>query len=539
MQHTLRGRLLLVALFVFTPLSVWAQSNIPSSITTPDKVPSSVGTLTLRDGIPSEETAKILYERLDLSRGIDTVLNGFSGVSMYAIRKGFRDAGVADGDVLLFSKLMDSRSLFLTANADTIYFWTYLDLRKGPLVVTVPPGVLGVMDDMWFRWIGDFGVSGPDRGEGGTYLLLPPDYEGPIPEGGYFVERSRTFGVGFIGRAFLDKNDPAIPTANIKNNLRISSYSKGGYGFSIGKFLEGQAPLGALAKPESPRFVEGSGKVMNTVPPNDYSYYEMLNSLVQEEPAEALDPELAGQFAAVGIGKNQPFHPDARMKKILEDAIAIGNVTSRVIGIRNRPEEGFAYYGPSSQWSLPLLVGGFDFMNRPPLVTKEGVKPFPSSGARLLDARTSFFYLATVITPAMCMNITGIGSQYLGTFLDGHGQPMDGAKTYQLRLPKGIPAEKFWSVTLYDNQTRSMLQTPQLYPRAGSQSYPSPAAVSETEGSTIIYFSPTKPAAAKVGNWIQTVPGKGWFVLLRFYSPTTGFFDKSWRPGEIEEASAY
>src|SRR6516165_5151408 len=133
MQHTLRGRLLLVALFVFTPLSVWAQSNIPSSITTPDKVPSSVGTLTLRDGIPSEETAKILYERLDLSRGIDTVLNGFSGVSMYAIRKGFRDAGVADGDVLLFSKLMDSRSLFLTANADTIYFWTYFDLRKGPL----------------------------------------------------------------------------------------------------------------------------------------------------------------------------------------------------------------------------------------------------------------------------------------------------------------------------------------------------------------------------------------------------------------------
>jgi hypothetical protein len=491
--------------------------------------------LKLNDGVPSKETAQLLYDRLDLSRGVDSVLNGFSGVSMYAIRKGFRDAGVADGDVLIFSKLMDSRSLFLTANADTIYFWSYLDLSKGPVVVNVPSGVLGGFDDMWFRWIGDFGVSGPDRGEGGRYLLLPPDYTGPLPEGGYFVEHSRTFGVGFIGRAFLENNDPAPPTANIKAKLKIYPYAPGGYGSSIGKFLEGEGPMGKLATPAAPHYVEGSGKVMNTVPPNDYSYYEMLNSLVQEEPAEALDPEIAGQFAAIGIRKGQPFNPDAHRKKTLEDAIAIGNVTSRVIGIRNRPEEGFAYYGETSQWSLPLLVGGFDFMNKPPLVTKEGLKPFPSSGARLLNARTSFFYLATVITPAMCMNIPGIGSQYLGSFFDGDGQPMDGGKTYKMVLPKGIPAEKFWSATLYDNQTRSMLQTAQLSPRAGSQSYPSPAAVAEPDGSTVIYFSPAKPSQARDGNWIQTVPNKGWFILLRFYSPAPAFFDKGWKPGEITE----
>jgi hypothetical protein len=514
-----------------------AAQNAPPQIVTPDEVETSVGTLTLKEGVPSTETAQLLYDRLDLSRGIDTVLNAFSGVSMYAVRKGFRDIGVKDGDVLIFSKLVGSESLFLTANADTVYFWSYLNLRNGPIVVSVPPGVLGVIDDMWFRWISDFGVSGPDRGEGGKYLLLPPGYEGPLPEGGYVVKRSRTFGVGLIGRAFLEDNDPEAPVASVKDNLKIYAYSRGGYGFSVGGFLEGKSPLATLAAPAAPRFVEGSGKVMNTIPPNDYSYYQMLNSLVQEEPADALDPEIAGQFAAIGIRKDIRFAPDARMKRILEDAVAIGNVTSRVIGIRNRPEEGFAYYGRGSHWNAPLIVGGFDFMNKPAVVTRDGVKPFPATGARTLDARTAFFYLATVVTPAMCMNVTEIGSQYLAVFLDGGGDPMDGAKTYKLKLPRGIPVGKFWSVTLYDDQTRSMLQTSQIYPRAGSQGYPTPAAVADRDGSTTIYMSPEKPEDVKEGNWIQTIPAKGWFALLRFYNPTMPFFDKTWRPGEIQEVA--
>jgi len=528
--------LITVACFGMLSATAAAQ-NAPPQITTPDEIETSVGTLTLKDGVPSTDTAQLLYDRLDLSRGIDTVLNAFSGVSMYAIRKGLRDVGVKDGDVLIFSKLLGSESLFLTANADTVYFWSYLSLRNGPIVVSVPPGVLGAIDDMWFRWITDFGVSGPDRGEGGKYLLLPPGYEGPLPEGGYVVKRSRTFGVGVIGRAFLEENDPEPAVTNIKDNLKIYSYSKGGYGFSVGDFLQGKSPLAAPAALAAPRFVEGSGKVMTTIPPNDYSYYQTLNALVQEEPADALDPEIAGEFAAIGIRKETRFAPDARMKKILEDAVAIGNATSRVLAIRGRSEEGFAYYGRASHWSAPLMVGGFDFMNKPPQVTRDAVKPFPATGARTLDARTAFFYLATVVTPAMCMNIAEMGSQYLGAFLDGGGDPMDGAKTYRIKLPRGIPAAKFWSLTLYDNQTRSMLQTSQIYPRAGSQSYPTPAAEADRDGSTTIYMSPEKPEGAKDGNWIQTIPGKGWFALLRFYSPTTAFFDKTWRPGEIQEVA--
>lgn len=101
-------------------------------------------------------------------------------------------------------------------------------------------------------------------------------------------------------------------------------------------------------------------------------------------------------------------------------------------------------------------------------------------------------------------------------------------------MPEDIPAAAFWSFTVYDNQTRSLLHTPQRYPRAGSQSYPTPAAQADADGSTTIYFGPTKPAGAKDGNWIQRMPGKGWFVLLRLYSPLESFFTKEWRPSEIE-----
>jgi hypothetical protein len=144
------------------------------------------------------------------------------------------------------------------------------------------------------------------------------------------------------------------------------------------------------------------------------------------------------------------------------------------------------------------------------------------------------FYYATDITPAMCMRLTDIGSQYLGAVVDSNGEYLDGSKTYKLTLPPNIPAAKFWSLTLYDNQTRSMLETPQRYPRAGSQSYPTPAAATNPDGSTTVYFGPTKPAGVGDGNWIQTVPGKGWNTLLRFYSPLEPFFTKAWRPGEFE-----
>src|SRR4029077_14148976 len=239
----------------------------------------------------------------------------------------------------------------------------------------------------------------------------------------------------------------------------------------------------------------------------------MLNEVVQQERATSLDPELMGTLAAIGIIKGKPFAPDDRLKKILTETLAVANATSRTLFVNPRAADW--YYYPGSAWMNPLFISGYEFETPIPMITREGAKPFPPTGYRTLDARSNFFYGITGITPAMAMRLTGIGSQYLLGMTDAAKQHFDGAKTYKVTLPKDIPEANFWSFTVYDNQTRSMLDTPQRYPRAGSQSFPSPAAEADANGVTTIYFSPTQPAGVKRGNWIQTDPAKGWFTVLR------------------------
>ena len=531
--------------FVFAAVvqSAVAQ-EIPKSILTPDRVQSSIGNLEFKDGAPSKETVQKVYDNLDLMHGQEAFLNAFRGVSLEAARKGFQAVGSEDNTVLLFSELMDSKSLFLTANADTIYFMSFLDLSKGPTVVETPPLSLGAIDDMWFRWVVDFGLPGPDRGAGGKYLLVPPDYKGDLPDSGFNIAKSRTMRVVLFGRCFLENNDPKAPAELIKKTLRIYAYQPGGYGTSIATALDGKVPLlrspngqldWAFLRPQPPpKFIEATGLAVNTIPPSDYSYFTYLNDLVQREPADAMDPEVMGSLAAIGIVKGKPFNPDARMQKILGDAAAIANATSRAIVLNPRESEDFYYYSGSG-WQNSLWVGGYNFETPPPQVSSTGVvTPYPRTGARTLDARTAFFYYATGVTPAMIMRMSEIGSQYLWTFVDSDKNYFDGSKTYKVTLPPNIPAAKFWSLTLYDNQSRSMLQTPQRFPRAGSQSYPSPAAAANPDGSTVVYLGPTKPAGVKDGNWIQTMPGKGYSVMLRLYSPLEPFFAKQWRPTEVE-----
>ena len=201
---------------------------IPPAITTPDKVETRIGTLEFKDGAPSAATAEKVLDSLDYVRGVDAFMNSFSGASAYAIRKGFHSIGAEDNTVVIFSELMDSNSLFLTANADTIYKLAVLDLTKGPLVVEVPPKALGTLNDMWFGWIIDIGVPGPDRGQGGKYLILPPDYDGPLPDNGFFVGRSKTTHVLYGVRAYLENNDPKPAAALIKRYAEDLSVHAGG-----------------------------------------------------------------------------------------------------------------------------------------------------------------------------------------------------------------------------------------------------------------------------------------------------------------------
>jgi hypothetical protein len=503
------------------------------SIATPDHVESRVGMLDFVDGAPIGATVETLYDHLDFVHGLNAYLDGFAGASTYAIRKGFHEAGARDNEIIIFSELMGSESVFLTANADTVYYVGVVDLTSGPMVVETPPQALGVFDDMWWGWIIDFGLPGPDRGEGGRFLLVPPGYDGPLPDSGFHVGHSGTSRALLLGRSFLTNDDPAPTVETIKSTLKLYPYAPGNAGTSVATLLEGDVQPAPPAEVPETVFVEGSGLAFNTVPPSDFGFFELMNELVQEEPTGSPNAELLGQLAAIGIVKGEPFEPDDRLRRTLEDAAAVGSATSRALFFDPRASEEFAYYDDDSGWFNMLWVGGYTFETPPPLVTKEGIKPLPATGVRKLHSRTSFLYVATGITPAMCMRLTGIGSQYLMSVKDADGNLLDGGKTYRLTLPPDIPAARFWSVTLYDNETRSMLETPQRYPRAGSQSYPTPAATAEPEGSTIVTFGPERPPDSPESNWIQTTEGKGWFPILRFYSPLESFFDKSWRPSEI------
>jgi hypothetical protein len=389
---------------------------------------------------------------------------------------------------------MDSKTLFLTANATTIYNFVWLNTNDGPLVIEIPPKVLGLVDDFWFHWVGDLGLTGADKGKGGKYLLLPPDYKGAVPEG-YFVMRSKTYNHWMFFRGFIEdgKTDPAV--ASIKKNLRIY-------------------PLSKAANPPAMKFVMGSGKYFNTIGSTDFSFYEDVNQVVQEEPVEASDPETLGLLASIGIEKGKPFKPDARMKKILTEAAAVGNITARTLAYKSRMPE--AYFYKNSAWNTPFIGGSYEFLKQ--------------KGVRNLDARSYFFFYATGITPAMAMKMVGKGSQYAVASVDAKGNPLDGGKTYKVHLPPNIPAKNFWSFTLYDTQSRSMLQTDQQFPSVSSLNK---ALIVNTDSSVDVYFGPKAPAG-KESNWVQTMPGKGWSTLLRLYSPLEPWFDKSWRPGEIE-----
>ncbi len=517
-------------------------SSVPPSITTPDKVESRIGTLKFKDGMPSQDTLDKVYDNLDFTHAFEAFVNAMQGVNTHGLHQGLLNAGVKDNELLVTSDLMDSKSLFLTANADTVYAGGFLDLTRGPMVLETPPKFLGALNDYWGRWVIDLGGPGPDRGLGGKYLILPPGYDGQMPEGGFFTARAKTTHVLVFGRLFMANNDPKPAAEQIRRFMKVYPYEAGGGGTSYAAFLRGEARLGSIAPPPETVFHECSGKVMNTIPPNDFSYYEWLNEVVQQEPATSLDPELMGAIAAIGIVKGQPFAPDARMKKILTQAVEVANATSRSLFMS--PRDPSWYYYPGSAWMpLTLTVSGYDFETPPPVVegpvragvrTPDKVTTSAPSGYRVLDARTSFYYGVMCVSPAEAMRLNGIGSQYLMATKGANKQYFDGAETYKVTLPKGIPAANFWSLTLYDNQTRSMLDTPQHYPRAGSQSYPSPAAAPNADGSTTVYFAPKQPVGAARGNWIQTVPGRGWFVILRLYGPLEPFFDKTWRPGEIE-----
>ena len=471
-------------------------TEIPESITLPESFDSSIGTLEFFDGFPSKETIEKAYDFLDLQRGVNVFLDEMRAVSSLALREGLRELGVTQANqVAVFESLMDSKALWLTANSETVYASTFLDLKTdGPTVIESPPMVLGILDDMWMRYVGDTGNAGPDRGQGGKYLVLPPGYEGDVPDG-YYVCRSRTYGVWFIVRGFLVDGDPGPAVENFMQGLRIY-------------------PLARADSPPDMEFIKVSGLPHNTIHSNDFHFFEEMNALIQEEHDDAISRESRGRLALLGITKGRAFEPDQRMQRILSEAAVIGATISRSISWASRDDKVYFYPDDDRTWFSAFAVGSHIFQ---------------VDNWLHRDARSMFHYNATGITPAMAIAMPGIGSQYAAAACDSDGNWLDGSHTYKLTLPPDPPAKDFWSVVVYDSQTRSMLQTDQQFPSANNQRG---GVEQNADGSTSVYFGPIAPKG-KEKNWIQTVPGKGFWIILRLYAPLEPWFDKTWRPGSI------
>jgi hypothetical protein len=470
-------------------------AKVPLDITTPDSVDTRIGTLKFFDGLPDPATVQKVYDNLDFSRGVEAFLSGIPAASLYAACEGLSQAGVKpNGGIGITDNLLDARSLFLTAQTTTPYVLQCVDLKDGPMVVEVPPGVLGPVDDAYFRWVIDVGQTGPDQGKGGKYLFVPPGYTGALPASGYFIARPKTYTNLIFYRAFVKDGDVAAAVNGVKAKARVY-------------------PLSAVEGPPAQTFVNLSGMQFNTIHANTFEFYNEINAVVQHEPADAFDPEIVGLFAAIGIKKGQPFTPDARMKSILVDSVAVGNATARAIVFAPRDQRVKFY--PDRQWGTAFIGGSYEFLN---------------NGERMLDARTLMHYYATGITPAMSSSKPGSGSAYAYAGRDSEGRYLDGGKTYKITLPAPIPAGQFWSFMVYDGQTRSMLETDQ---KAAGLDSNQPGIKKNPDGSVTVWFAPKAPAGEEA-NWVQTTPGKGWNSLLRLYAPLQPWFDKTWKPGDFE-----
>ena len=470
-------------------------TETPEGIATPDRLETRIGVLTSIDGVPDKKTVQKIYDNLDFHRGVDAFLSGIQIASMSALRKGSLDVGPPNTTVQIFEDLMDSKAFWLTPNTTSIYNVTWLELKDEPMVIETPPDVLGIIDDHWFKYVGDFGRLGPDKGKGGKFLMLPPGYKGPVPKG-YHVMRTNTFGNWVIWRGFQvdGSTKPAVDAT--KKMFRIY-------------------PLSKKDNPPKMNFVNMSGKFSNTTHRMDFEIFEEINEVVQAEPSQGQNPEILGMFASIGIVKGQPFKPDARMKKILTEAAEVGAVTVRTIMSQPRDEGFYLFPGKSAVWTNPFVGGSYEFI---------------VDGASVLDGRAAFHFFATGITPAMAAKIIGKGSKYAAAYLDADGKPYDGSKTYKINVPANPPAKDFWSFTLYDNQTRSMLQTDQQFPGIDNNKK---GMIKNADGSYDVFFGPKAPKG-QVNNWIQTVPGKGWNMLFRLYGPLEPWFDKTWRLGDPE-----
>jgi hypothetical protein len=351
--------------------------------------------------------------------------------------------------------------------------------------------MLGAFSDLWQHEIAGIGPSGVDKGKGGKFLVLPPDYQDGIPPG-CFALRSRTYGVMLGLRGFQVDGRPDKPAAMMET---IKIY-----------------PHEEAAHPPAMEFLDGSGHAIDTVFPDTFEFFDDLAQLIDQEQSGAVSSHERFTLASIGIEKGQAFQPDANMKRLLAGAARLGSAIARANTFASTDPERVVY--PDRHWEWAFIGGSASW---------------DSQGYVNVDRRAAFAYAAIGMSPAMIARVIGSGSQYLWTMRDATGAYLDGGRSYRLRLPPGIPVKSFWSVVAYDAESRSMIENARPFPTVSQYTGPDV----NSDGSVHVYFGPRAPNG-KEKNWIETVEGRGWFALLRFYGPTQAFFDRSWKPGDIE-----
>ena len=445
-------------------------------------------------------TAQQFYDDADLTRAVTAYKFFYPTVSGAAIIKGSQAVGLVPNKVL---GILDCgpEQLVYTANSDTPYGPLLLDLSVGPLIVELQPGPLIVVSmDINQRWVADMGLPGPDAGNGGKHLLLGPDYTGPIPDAGYYVHRASS-NRQIVGARSLPVGGDVAAAKQRLTTIKVY-------------------PLDPDAEWTEPQWLELTGKFQDTTPlqwENNLTFWQVLHETIDTEPAFPGYHTHYGELAALGIEKGAPFEPDDRMKGLLESAAQAGNAQMRVQAFADRTENRKVWDNRQWEWvALRYEDGDFN--------TATHVD---------LPAREKWFYQAVGASPAMFRRDTRAGSLYWLALRDASGAPLDGGRHYTLKVPLPVPGKLFWSVTVYDVDSRSQIQTDQN--KAALRSLFELTDLSGDEAE--LFFGPTPPDGRE-NRWVKTIPGKGWFVYFRIYGPEQPAFDGSWRPSDFEAATA-
>jgi hypothetical protein len=459
------------------------------------------------ESYPLKADISTLKQELFFERGVQAYLWALPVLNMYGMKEGSEKVFGKGYNILpIFKERLNARTLITTPNYDVVCALGYLDLKEdGPLVVEVPAGLQGILDDFRQRpirsegqiegrdWAGDVGVAGPDHGKGGKYLILPPDYKGPVPSG-FYAYRSGTYGVFVFWRGFF--KDPMQLREPVKLMEQTRIY-----------------PLGGQASARPMQFPDASARPANMLYPQDGNAFEMLSRVIDHEYVDSSDMEMRGVLAGIGIIKDRSFTPDAATRDLLDKAARTASRLSHAIAYQPSAMVSNGVYYPNRRWIDPF----------------PGNATFTGDTYNIIDARTAYFTYGFSASPGMAANMENVGAKYAAAYVDADGNFLRGGQDYVLHLPPNIPAAAFWSVTAYDPITGAGLDNGQPFPSLNTMDRP----IENSDGSTDIYFGPKSPGAGK--NWIATMPGRGWFTILRLYGPTKAFFEQTWKPDDIKK----